>query len=75
MYQEILSQMTKHKETQQDLANVLNIDRSQVSRKVFGKCPWRMNEIKLLCKHYNIKFEKLFRKEEWVCSGKLNGKT
>lgn len=64
MYKEITNQMTRRKETQQDIANLLEIDRSQISRKITGQVNWNMNEIKTLCKHYNMKFEKLFRKEE-----------
>lgn len=64
MYKEITNQMTRKKETQQDIANILEIDRSQISRKITGQVKWNMDEIQALCKHYNMKFEKLFRKEE-----------
>lgn len=64
MYQEIINQMKKRKEKQQDLAKLLEIDRTQISRKISGYCDWSTDEIKLLCKHYNMKFERLFRKEE-----------
>ena len=63
MYKEITNQMHKKKETQQDLANLLEVDKSQVCRKILGQVEWHMNEILILCKHYNMKFEKLFRKE------------
>lgn len=63
MYKEITNQMHKKKETQQDLANLLEVDKSQVCRKILGQVEWHMSEILTLCKHYNMKFEKLFRKE------------
>lgn len=63
MYQEIIHQMKKHKETQQDLADLLQLNVSQISRKISGYIDWSTNEIRILCKHYNMKFEKLFRKE------------
>ena len=64
MYKEITTTMKKNNETQQDLANLLRLDQSQLSRKIAGHVTWSIEEIKLLCKHYNMKFEKLFRKEE-----------
>lgn len=63
MYQEIINQMKKKKEKQQDLADLLEVHRTQISRKITGYSDWSTDEIKLLCKHYNMKFEKLFRKE------------
>lgn len=64
MYKEILQQMKKHNETQQDIANLLQLERTQISRKVSGHVDWSTDEVRILCKHYNMKFEKLFRKEE-----------
>ena len=64
MYKEIANQMKKHKETQIDLAKILGVDNTQVSRKISGYIDWSTDEIKILCNHYNMKFEKLFRKEE-----------
>ena len=64
MYKEIVNQMKKKKETQQDVANLLQLDQTQISRKISGHVIWSIDEIKILCKHYNMKFEKLFRKEE-----------
>ena len=63
MYKEITSQMIKKNETQQDLAKLLQVDSSQISRKISGHIDWSTDEIRTLCKHYNMKFEKLFRKE------------
>ena len=63
MYLEIINQMKKRKETQQDIAKLLELDQTQISRKLSGYIDWSTDEIKILCKHYNMKFEKLFRKE------------
>ena len=63
IFPEITNQMIKRNEKQQDIANLFQLDRSQVSRKLSGYTDWSIEEIKILCKHYNMKFEKLFRKE------------
>jgi len=65
MFPEIVKQMTKRNETLKDLSNLLNItDISQVSRRLTGEYEWKLDEIWTLCKHYNMKFEKLFKRKE-----------
>ena len=62
-FPEIVNQMTKRNERGYDLADLLKLDNSQISRKLSGKVEWTYKDIKALCKHYNMKFEKLFREE------------
>lgn len=63
IFPEITTQMAKRNEKQHDIAKLLQLDNSQISRKLNGYIDFSIDEAKLLCKHYNMKFEKLFRKE------------
>ena len=64
IFPEITKEMANRNETLQDIADLLQKDVSQISRKLTGYIDWSIEEAKILCKHYNMKFEKLFRKEE-----------
>lgn len=64
-YPEVVNQMEIHHERLQDIADLLNFKfKSQICRRLSGRIDWTINEAKVLCKHYNMKFEKLFREEE-----------
>jgi len=63
-FPEIYNQMQLRNEKLKDVANVIELDISQVSRKISGEINWSFNDIQLLCKHYNMDFKDLFRKEE-----------
>lgn len=63
IFPEIKNQMLKHNDKTRDIALLINKDSSQVWRKLAGEINWQYDEIKILCKHYNMKFEKLFREE------------
>ena len=65
IYPEITKQMTKHNETLKDIADLIGQNNiSQISRRLDGKIEWTIGEAEILCKHYNIDFWELFRKEE-----------
>lgn len=64
IFPEITKEMANRNETLQDIADLLQKDISQISRKLTGYIDWSIEEAKILCKHYNMEFEKLFRKEE-----------
>ena len=57
------NQMLKHNENSHKIALLINKDSSQVCRKLAGEINWQYDEIRILCKHYNMKFEKLFREK------------
>lgn len=64
-YPEIVNQMTLKNERLGDLVRLLGLkELSQVSRRLSGQVEWTIKEAKILCKHYNINFYKLFREEE-----------
>jgi transcriptional regulator with XRE-family HTH domain len=64
MFPEISNQMNKRNEKLKDIANLLNLDISQISRKLSGKVEWTFKDVKILCNHYNMDFKKLFRGKE-----------
>lgn len=63
IFPEITKKMANRNEKQQDIAKLLQLDQSQISRKLTGHIDWSIEEAKILCNHYNTKFEKLFKKE------------
>lgn len=64
MFPEISNQMNKRNEKLKDIANLLNLDISQISRKLSGKVEWTFKDVKILCNHYSMDFKKLFRGKE-----------
>ena len=64
MFPEITKQMIKRNEKQKEVAQILGLDVSQVSRKLSGNIDWSISDIEILSKHYKMKFEKLFKREE-----------
>lgn len=64
MFPEITKQMIKRNEKQKEVAQLLGLDVSQVSRKLSGNIDWSISDIEILSKHYKMKFEKLFKREE-----------
>jgi transcriptional regulator with XRE-family HTH domain len=64
MFPVIASEMKKRGETQQDLARLLQLDVSQISRKLRGEIDWSIGDAEVMCLHYsNREFLELFRKE------------
>lgn len=64
LFPEIVAEMQKRGETQQDLANLLELDRTQVTRKLNGEVQWSIGDIELMCLHYDKDFYVLFRKNK-----------
>ena len=63
MFPEIAAEMKRRGETQKDLAKLLQLDVSQISRKLRGEVQWTIGDVEVICLHYsNIEFLKLFRK-------------
>ena len=63
MYLEIAAEMVRHGETQQSLAELLEISDASVRNKLYGKTEWTISEIDKLCQHYNKNYYELFKKE------------
>lgn len=52
--------MAEHKITQAELAELLEIDVSNVNLKINGKQPWTLQQVKAICEKYNISADKYF---------------
>lgn len=64
IFPEIVSEMKKRGETRQDLARLLELDVSQITRKLNGDIQWSFSDIEVMCLHYCKDFYELFRKEK-----------
>lgn len=64
LFPEIEAEMIRRGETQQDLANLLELDRTQITRKLNGNIQWTIGDIEILTHHYNKDFWELFRKNK-----------
>lgn len=60
----LLGEMAKHGETQESLANLLDLSIQSVCRRFTGKSKWSISEIDKLCEHYNKNYYELFKNEE-----------
>lgn len=63
-YPEIINQMFLRNERLRNIAELLNVDISQISRRLNGKKQWTISEIEILMKHYGMNFETLFKRKE-----------
>ena len=64
LFPQIVAEMEKRGETQQDLANILELDRTQVTRKLNGEVQWSIGDIEVMTLHYNKDFWELFRRNK-----------
>lgn len=62
-YPEVVKQMKLHKQSLQDVADLLGISDRSVIRRLSGEVEWSIGDVDTLCRYYNIDFWKLFRKE------------
>lgn len=64
LFPEIVAEMERRGETQADLARLLELDRTQVSRKLSGAIQWSIGDIEVMTLHYGKDFWELFRKNK-----------
>lgn len=64
LFPQIVEEMEKRGETQQDLARILQLDRTQVTRKLNGEVQWSIGDIEVMTLHYNKDFWELFRRNK-----------
>lgn len=62
-YPEIVSELRKNAESQQQLANYLGINISTLQCKLSGKSQWNIGEIDKLCEHFGKDYYELFKKD------------
>lgn len=63
-YPEIISELRKNAESQQHLANYLEIDITTLRKKLSGKTQWNIGEIDKLCEHFVKDYYELFKRED-----------
>ena len=57
----LLAEMKKSGETQNDLARLLKLTQATISRKLSGKVEWGIGEINDICEHYKKDYYELFK--------------
>jgi transcriptional regulator with XRE-family HTH domain len=51
---------TEHQIKQKDIAELLNISVQSVNRKINGKEPFTLDQVKTICTHYGISADEYF---------------
>ena len=65
MYAELVGEMAKRGETQEDLAKVIGINSAtSISRRLSGEIEWSIGEVEKLCEYYGKDYYTLFKKYE-----------
>lgn len=64
LFPEIVAEMERRGETRKDLARLLELDVSQITRKLNGDIQWTIGDIEVMTLHYNKDFWELFRKSK-----------
>lgn len=62
-YMNLLCEMFKRHEVQEDLCKVLGLSKSAVNQRFLGRTEWKMSEINKLCKHFDKDYQYLFQTE------------
>lgn len=64
LFPEIVAEMERRGESRKDLARLLELDVSQVTRKLNGNIQWTIGDIEVMTLHYGKDFWELFRKNK-----------
>lgn len=60
-YPNLLAEMRRHGETQDDLGELLGLCRTTINFKLSGKYDWTIGEIEIICNHYEKDYYELFK--------------
>ena len=60
-YPNLLLEIKRRGETQDDLSELLGISRTTVNFKLSGKSDWTISEIEAICEHYDKDYYDLFK--------------
>ena len=60
-YPNLLAEIRRRGETQDDIAKLLNIARTTVNIKLQGKRDWTISEIETICNHFEMGYYDLFK--------------
>lgn len=63
LYPYIIAEMTIHGETREELAEVLEMTKTALCRRLLGDIDWSLSEIRKVCIHYKKPPEELFNIE------------
>lgn len=60
-YPNLILEIKRRGETQDDLSKLLGIARTTVNFKISGKREWTISEIEAICNHYEKNYYELFK--------------
>ena len=63
-YSELIGEMARNGETQDDLGKILGVSRTTINNKMTGRSNWKINEIEAICEHYKKGYYELFKRNE-----------
>lgn len=66
LYPDLRAEMARRGETHKDLAKLLFLDTSAISRRLSGEIEWSIGEIETICNYYKKNYYELFVKNEEV---------
>ena len=61
-YSELIKEMIKSKETQDDLGKLLGLSRATINNKMAGRSDWYITEADVICEHYKKNYYELFKR-------------
>ena len=60
-YPNLILEIKRRGETQDDLSKLLGITRTTFNFKLQGKSEWTISEIEKICEHYDMNYYELFK--------------
>jgi DNA-binding Xre family transcriptional regulator len=60
-YPNLILEIKRRGETQDDLSKILGITRATFNLKLQGKSEWTISEIEKICEHYDMNYYELFK--------------
>ena len=63
IFPNLRAEKARRGDTNESLGALLGISPPSVARRLSGQIAWSINEIELLCKHYDMPYEILFARE------------
>ena len=60
-YPNLLLEIKRCGETQDDISKLLNLSRTTVNFKLSGRSEWTISEVEKICEHYDKNYYELFK--------------
>ncbi len=64
-YPELVGEMARHGDTQNDIGKLLNLQGSAICRRLSGEIEWSISEIEKLCEYYQKDYYQLFTSNKY----------